>query len=70
MQETAISARPDIIDKRLIRSYAYIDGKWTNSENGASIVVTDPACGQEFGLVARLGLQEFMELKYVCRDRA
>lgn len=54
MLDSAISARADIADKRLIRSFSYIAGRWVGGEGGDSFCVTDPATGQEIGQVARL----------------
>ncbi|MBZ4022859.1 NAD-dependent succinate-semialdehyde dehydrogenase [Rhodobacter sp. TJ_12] len=54
MLDTAISARPEIEDKRLLRGFAYINGRWTSGENGESFAVTDPATGAHLGDVAAL----------------
>ncbi|WP_138468643.1 NAD-dependent succinate-semialdehyde dehydrogenase [Poseidonocella sp. HB161398] len=54
MLDTAISARPDIGDKRLLRSFSYLGGKWTSGTSGASFAVTDPANGAHLGDVAAL----------------
>jgi aspartate-semialdehyde dehydrogenase len=54
MNKFAISAHPDISDKRLVRDFSYIDGKWTHSDVGASAPVFNPATGQEIGAVANL----------------
>lgn len=58
MLDSAISARPEIADKRLVRSFAYIDGRWIAAASGATIRVTDPATGQELGQVASLSAEE------------
>ncbi|SFJ80632.1 NAD-dependent succinate-semialdehyde dehydrogenase [Celeribacter neptunius] len=54
MRDTAISARTDIEDKRLLRGFAYVNGKWTSGETGDSFAVTDPATGAHLGDVAAL----------------
>jgi aspartate-semialdehyde dehydrogenase len=54
MAATAPAARHDIADRRLLRSFAYIDGKWTAAATGATFEVADPATGDVIGEVARL----------------
>ncbi len=54
MLDTAISARTDIEDKRLLRGFAYVNGKWTTGETGDSFPVHDPATGAHLGDVAAL----------------
>ncbi|WP_339694274.1 NAD-dependent succinate-semialdehyde dehydrogenase [Celeribacter baekdonensis] len=54
MRDTAISARSDIGDKRLLRGFSYVNGKWTSGEAGACFAVTDPATGSHLGDVAAL----------------
>ncbi|GKY88444.1 NAD-dependent succinate-semialdehyde dehydrogenase [Sinisalibacter aestuarii] len=54
MPDTAISARRDIADKRLLRGFSYIDGKWVAASDGATLAVTDPASGDVLGDVASL----------------
>ncbi|MGY3437875.1 MULTISPECIES: NAD-dependent succinate-semialdehyde dehydrogenase [unclassified Marinovum] len=44
----------DLNDARLIRSFAYVDGKWTGSDSGTVIAVSDPASGEVLGEVASL----------------
>ena len=58
MLESAISARTEITDKTLVRSFAYIGGRWVASASGAGVRVTDPASGLELGLVASLSAKE------------
>ncbi len=58
MRDSAISARPEISDKRLVRSFAYVGGRWVAGASGATIRVTDPATGQELGQVASLASGE------------
>ena len=41
-------------DPKLLRSFSYIDGKWTAATDGASLRVTNPADGSEFGEIAAL----------------
>jgi len=54
MRDTAISARTDIGDKRLLRGFSYVNGKWTSGEAGACFAVTDPATGAHLGDIAAL----------------
>ena len=54
MLDTAISARADIDDKRLLRSFAYVNGKWTSGEDNDSFPVHDPATDAHLGDVAAL----------------
>ena len=58
MLDSAISTRPEITDKRLVRAFSYIGGRWTASASGATIRVADPATGQEIGRVASLSAEE------------
>ncbi|WP_172328964.1 NAD-dependent succinate-semialdehyde dehydrogenase [Mangrovicoccus sp. HB161399] len=58
MLDTVLSARPDIGDKRLLRSFAYLGGKWVAAETGATFAVTDPASGAHLGDVAALGADQ------------
>jgi aspartate-semialdehyde dehydrogenase len=54
MADTALSARADIADRRLVRSFAYVGGKWQGAAGGATFAVTDPATGNYIGEVAKL----------------
>lgn len=58
MCETALSARSDIEDKALVRSFSYINGKWCAAKDGAAIKVTDPSNGELIGDVASLSAEE------------
>ncbi|NVL03303.1 aldehyde dehydrogenase family protein, partial [Ruegeria pomeroyi] len=58
MTETALSARADIADKALVRSFSYINGKWCAAANGETFAVTDPADGTELGHAASLSAEE------------
>lgn len=58
MTETALSARTDIADKALVRSFSYINNKWCSAANGETFPVTDPADGAELGHVASLSAEE------------
>jgi len=44
-----------ITDKRLLRSFSYIDGKWCAAPSGDTFAVSDPATGEILGHVASLG---------------
>lgn len=54
MGSTALTARAEIADKRLVRGFSYIGGKWTAAESGQTFPVTDPATGETIGAVASL----------------
>ncbi|TDH34510.1 NAD-dependent succinate-semialdehyde dehydrogenase [Pseudohoeflea suaedae] len=45
-------------DPKLLRSFSYIDGKWTAATDGAALRVTNPADGSEFGEIAALSSDE------------
>ena len=44
-----------LADRRLLRSLAYVGGRWTAAADAAFVPVTDPANGAELGAVARIG---------------
>ncbi len=54
MRDSAILARAELDDMRLLRGFAYIGGKWVAGKDGASFAVGDPANGQHLGDVAAL----------------
>ncbi|MEH6725836.1 MAG: NAD-dependent succinate-semialdehyde dehydrogenase [Hyphomicrobiales bacterium] len=56
--ETALSARAEIRNKALVRSFSYINGKWCAAESGETISVTDPGSGAFLGEVASLSAAE------------
>src|SRR5690606_36084555 len=58
MLDSAISARTEITDKTLVRSFAYVGGRWVAAGSGATVRVTNPANGLELGLVASLSAAE------------
>lgn len=58
MTETALSARTDIADKAIIRSFSYINGKWTAAESGGCFPVTDPSDGSVLGHITNLSAEE------------
>lgn len=58
MSATALSARHEITDKRLVRPFAYVGGRWCAAASGASFAVHDPATGDFLGEVARLSAAE------------
>jgi aspartate-semialdehyde dehydrogenase len=41
-------------DRALLRSFAYVGGRWNAARSGGTIEVTDPATGETVGHVARL----------------
>ena len=58
MLDTAIPTHVDITDKRLLRSFAYVNGKWRAASDGGSFNVTDPANGAFLGEVAKLTAED------------
>ncbi len=44
-----------LVDPRLLREFAYIDGRWTAAPSGKGFAVRDPATGHELARVAALG---------------
>ncbi|MBV7410846.1 NAD-dependent succinate-semialdehyde dehydrogenase [Maritimibacter sp. DP1N21-5] len=58
MLDTAIPSKVDITDKRLLRSFAYIGGKWCAASDGATFNVTDPATGAFLGEVAQMNASD------------
>jgi len=58
MSRTALSARPEISDKSLVRAFAYVNGKWCAAASGKTFAVTDPASGENLGDVASLSADE------------
>ncbi|SPJ27677.1 NAD-dependent succinate-semialdehyde dehydrogenase [Falsiruegeria mediterranea] len=58
MSETALSARTDIEDKALVRSFSYVNGRWVAAASGDSFAVTDPANGDHLGDVTAMSAEE------------
>lgn len=58
MSQTALSARVEIEDKALVRSFSYINGKWVAARSGESLAVTNPANGEALGDVAAMSAEE------------
>ena len=48
----------NISDKRLLKTQAYIDGQWTDSDSGDTCDVLDPATGNVIAKVAKCGTAE------------
>jgi succinate-semialdehyde dehydrogenase / glutarate-semialdehyde dehydrogenase len=48
----------DLHDSKLFRQQCYIDGGWSNADEGGTITVTNPANGQKLGTVPKLGAAE------------
>ncbi|KAI0794776.1 succinic semialdehyde dehydrogenase [Fomes fomentarius] len=55
MANTAVNVRADA---SLVRSQAFIDGKWVDAKDGGVIKVINPATAEELGTVPELGLEE------------
>jgi len=45
-------------DQALLRTQAYIDGKWIDADNGATLPITNPANGEVIAEVAKCGTAE------------
>jgi len=58
MTDTALSARPEISDKRLVRSFSFIGGRWVAGQSGQTLAVTDPATGDRIGDIASLTAED------------
>ena len=58
MTNTALSARAEISDKSLVRSFSYVNGKWCAARSGDAISVTDPATGDFIGDVVSMSAAE------------
>ena len=56
MDGIASAAAPQ--DCNLMREAAYVDGRWIDAQDGATITVHDPATGTAIGVVPRLGTAE------------
>ncbi|MCV2869056.1 NAD-dependent succinate-semialdehyde dehydrogenase [Defluviimonas sp. WL0002] len=54
MLDNATTTLAQIEDKKLVRCFSYIGGKWCAAETGDTIAVTDPATGEAIGEVASL----------------
>ena len=52
------SALGQLTDGRLLRQFAYSDGRWTHAADGASFEVRDPFSGEHLAHVASLGADE------------
>src|SRR5437762_2735155 len=49
---------PSLKDPTLLRQQAYINGVWTDADNGATMRVTNPATGQLVGTAPDMGAAE------------
>ena len=45
-------------DPTLLRQQAYINGVWSDADNGETHPVTNPATGEQIGTVPRMGAAE------------
>jgi succinate-semialdehyde dehydrogenase / glutarate-semialdehyde dehydrogenase len=48
----------DLHDSKLLRQQCYIDGAWSNADDGGAITVTNPANGEKLGTVPKMGAAE------------
>ncbi len=56
--DISVSDTLEISDKRLLRSFSYIGGKWIGAADGKTLSVTDPADGNLVGEVTSLSAKE------------
>ena len=49
---------PNLKDPSLLRQQAYIDGAWSDADNGATVAVTNPATGETIAHVPHMGAAE------------
>ena len=47
-----------LTDTKLFRQQGYVDGAWIAADSGKTVVVTDPATGEELGTVPNMGAGE------------
>jgi succinate-semialdehyde dehydrogenase/glutarate-semialdehyde dehydrogenase len=45
-------------DPTLLRQQAYINGQWSDADNGATLAVTNPATGEQLGTIPLMGAAE------------
>jgi len=45
-------------DPSLLRQQAYLNGEWSDADNGATLAVTNPATGEQIGTVPLMGAAE------------
>jgi succinate-semialdehyde dehydrogenase/glutarate-semialdehyde dehydrogenase len=45
-------------DPGLLRQQAYINGEWSDADNGATLAVTNPATGEQLGTIPLMGAAE------------
>jgi succinate-semialdehyde dehydrogenase/glutarate-semialdehyde dehydrogenase len=45
-------------DPGLLRQQAYLDGEWSDADNGATLAVTNPATGAQLGTIPHMGTAE------------
>jgi aspartate-semialdehyde dehydrogenase len=57
-QLTARNELSKLNDPRLFREQAYVGGKWTAAHDGKVMAVTNPATGEQLGVVPALGVVE------------
>jgi acyl-CoA reductase-like NAD-dependent aldehyde dehydrogenase len=55
---TARNELSKLKDARLFREHAYLGGKWTAAKDGKVMAVTNPATGEQLGVVPALGAAE------------
>ncbi|HXD42117.1 MAG TPA: NADP-dependent succinate-semialdehyde dehydrogenase [Ramlibacter sp.] len=48
----------DLRDSKLFRQQCYINGVWSNADEGGTITVTNPANGEKLGTVPKMGAAE------------
>ena len=51
-------SKPKLSDKSLLKTGAYIDGKWVNADDGSVYPVENPASGEVIAEMAKCGSAE------------
>ena len=47
-----------VVESELLRTQAYVDGRWVDADSGATFPVLDPATGETIAEVPRMGAAE------------
>jgi succinate-semialdehyde dehydrogenase/glutarate-semialdehyde dehydrogenase len=57
-ESTRTAAMKNLKDTSLFAQHAYIDGQWQDADDGATLVIRNPATGEELGGVPKMGAGE------------
>jgi hypothetical protein len=53
---------------QLLRTGNFIDGQWCAADDRSTLRVTDPATGVSLSKVLKCGIEDYLEIKYLCFD--